>query len=374
MNLFLYGTLLSRPLLRAVGGAAFSTEEATLADHAVFGVAGDIVPMLVEAPGRMARGILLRDVDAEAMARFDLYEGAWGYVLRDVMVRVAGQDVPSRVYVAGEGRAHDDADWSLSKWEQTHGPAAALAAEEIYALDPRPDPATLRNRWNMTQGRAWARHRAQGRHDIPAHVRYQPRPGDVEIKPRKPMRGEFFGLQAVDACHNRFDGQPSGPLPREVFIGIDAAIVLPYDPETDRVLLVEQMRMGPAVLGEPNPWVLEPVAGMVDARETPESAALREVAEEAGLHDIELRHIASFYPSPGSSTDYFYTYLGLCSLPDGVTYTGGLESEAEDLRLHPMTFDRAMTLAASGEVSAGPLLLMLYWLAGQRASLRGAAG
>ncbi len=51
----------------------------------------------------------------------------------------------------------------------------------------------------------------------------------------------------------------------------------------DRVLLLEQMRAGPMLRGDANPWMLEPVAGMIDAGETPIRPALRECAEEAGL-------------------------------------------------------------------------------------------
>ena len=73
-----------------------------------------------------------------------------------------------------------------------------------------------------------------------------------------------------------FGGGQSAPLLREVFVATDAALVLPYDPLRDRVLLVEQFRMGPYGRGDPRPFLLEPVAGRIDAGETPEEAARRE--------------------------------------------------------------------------------------------------
>ncbi len=45
----------------------------------------------------------------------------------------------------------------------------------------------------------------------------------------------------------------------------DAVTVLPYDPVRDRVLLIEQYRFGVHMRGDPRPWVLEPVAGRIDA-------------------------------------------------------------------------------------------------------------
>ena len=204
----------------------------------------------------------------------------------------------------------------------------------------------------------------------PATVRYHPAPGDQLLASAAPLTGGFFKLATLDVMHRRFDGAMQGPLRREVLVGVDAALVLPYDPVRDRVLLVEQFRVGVARRQDANPWCLEPVAGIVDAGETPQQAALREAAEEAGLYNITLRQMFSIYPSPGSSTDHFYCYLGLTDLPDLGSYQGGLASEAEDLRLHVLSFDAATALMDSGEINAGPLVAMLLWLLRHRDGLR----
>jgi len=109
---------------------------------------------------------------------------------------------------------------------------------------------------------------------------------------------------------------------------------------------------------------------MVDAGETPEQAALRETAEEAGLTLHHLERMFAFYASPGSSTDYFTCYLGLADLPDDHSTSGGLADEAEDLRLHVIPFAQALDLIDSGEVTAGPLIAMLLWLSRHRDRLR----
>jgi hypothetical protein len=49
---------------------------------------------------------------------------------------------------------------------------------------------------------------------------------------------------------------------------------------------------------------------------------------------------------------------------------GGLDSEAEDIRLHVLDFKAAMALIDSGEADNGPLLLSLMWLAQNRPRLR----
>jgi nudix-type nucleoside diphosphatase (YffH/AdpP family) len=157
---------------------------------------------------------------------------------------------------------------------------------------------------------------------------------------------------------------------REVMAGADAALVLPYDEARDRILLVEQFRAGPARRGDPQPWILEPVAGLVDAGETPDHAARREAQEEAGLRLDRLERMFEGYASPGNATDHFYAFLALCDLPDDHATTGGLESEQEDLRLHLLAFDDAMRLIETGEANAMPLISMLLWLDRWRAGRR----
>ncbi len=69
--------------------------------------------------------------------------------------------------------------------------------------------------------------------------------------------------------------------------------MLPYDPATDTVLLVEQMRLAPVMRGDPHPHSLEPIAGLIEAGEEPEDSVRREAMEEAGLELRGLEPIAA---------------------------------------------------------------------------------
>lgn len=60
-----------------------------------------------------------------------------------------------------------------------------------------------------------------------------------------------------------------------------AAVLLPFDPERDEVVLVEQIRIA-AYDTSVTPWLLEMVAGMIEEGETIEAVARREAMEEAG--------------------------------------------------------------------------------------------
>lgn len=196
--------------------------------------------------------------------------------------------------------------------------------------------------------------------------------GEVEAGAPEPSHAGFFGLDVHRLRHRRFDGAMSPMLTREVFVVGDAVTVLPYDPARDRVLLIEQFRMGPYGRGDPVPWQLEAIAGRIDPGETPEDAARREAVEEAGLVLGVLEKVAEYYPTPGAVTEYLYSYVAPCDLPDGIDGVFGALEEAEDIRGHLLSFDRLVEVMASGEIGNAPLLLTVLWLQRERGRLRAA--
>lgn len=198
--------------------------------------------------------------------------------------------------------------------------------------------------------------------------------GEVIVHAAHPAHAGFFALEVVELTHRRFDGSMSPILRREVFVAADAVTVLPYDPARDRVLLVEQFRPGPLRRGDPLPWQLEAIAGRIDPGETPEDAACREAVEEAGLVLGRLERVAGYYPSPGAMTEYLYSYVALCDLPDGVAGVFGAAEEGEDIRGHLLPFETLMQAVAGGEVANAPLILTALWLARERGRLRSGRG
>lgn len=196
---------------------------------------------------------------------------------------------------------------------------------------------------------------------------------DVELRSYDRCHNGFYALDEMELRHKRFDGGLTQVLNREILVSIDATILLPFDPVHDRVLLLEQFRPGPFLHNDPRPWILEPVAGRIDAGETAEQAAHREAEEEAGLTLKSLEWISTTYPSPGLTNECYHCYLGLCDLPETGGNRGGVADEGEDILTHVMSYHTLMELVDQGAIRAGPLLICALWLARHRERLRAGA-
>src|SRR6056297_3892435 len=366
--LFLYGPMAEQDFLTAALGAARPglAPEAVLPDQTL-----SAAPVSLPLPGLSGgigavRGRIVSD--AEAVARL-LYIGeVLGLEpVQQVRLSCEGQDIPARALAGRPGTLA----WQADCWSGASQLTLCEAVREIVedmAHRPAADLAATRA---MILSRAAAR--VAARDAVPAELRSATGADSVEALRVETPHAGFFRTRGYHLRHPRFDGTASPVLHREVFVATDAALVLPYDPLRDRLLLIEQFRMGPYGRGDPRPWMLEPVAGRVDAGETPEQTARRECTEEAGVELRALELISRHYCTPGTSTEYFHIFLGLCDLPRSGQGLGGLASENEDIRTHVISYDRAMSLLDTGEADNGPLVLSLIWLSRERERLRSAA-
>lgn len=364
-NLFFYGTLRDQPLLEIVMGAsgdALDVTPAVLPGYKVSSVAEGPFPMIETRVNEKAMGVLVRGLTPDQIARLDYYEGGFGYDLHQVTLE-DGQS--GEVYVPQPDLWTGKGPWDLSEWQAEWGALSRHAAVEVMGYMGSRSRDDVARMFPRIRARAAARVNALA--SVHGAGTLQ---GQIDVQDRRRVYSNFYALDEMRLSHTRFDGTMSAPLDRAVFVGSDAAIVLPYDPLRDRVLLIEQVRMGPLARGDKSCWQLEPIAGAVDPGETPQAAARREADEEAGLTLGEIIPISEVYASQGNSTVFFYIYLGLADLPDSVTGTGGLASEDEDIRSHLMSFDDLMALVdGMGAVNA-PLVLAAYWLARHRDGLR----
>lgn len=183
---------------------------------------------------------------------------------------------------------------------------------------------------------------------------------DVRIAKRETVFQGFFRMDKLWLTHPRFAGGEMPQFTREVFIRGDATCVLPYDPDREEVVLLEQFRAG--VIGRSqSPWLLELVAGMNEDGETPEQVARREGQEEAGLTFHQLEKVCDYLVSPGGSTELIHLYCGHVS----TEHAGGLhgiEAEHEDIRVHVVPLGEAVAMISDGRINNAAAIMALQWL------------
>lgn len=190
-----------------------------------------------------------------------------------------------------------------------------------------------------------------------------------EVKEKAvPYRG-YFRMERYVLRHELFAGGWSGEVTREMLERGHAVAVLPYDPRLDSVVMVEQFRIG-AIKAAGRPWLLEFVAGIIEAGEDVESVARRETMEEIGCSLQDLVPIADYIMSPGGSSEHNHLFCGRVDARGVHGTVRGRADEGEDIRVHVVGFEDAVAWLARGAVKAATPLIALQWLALNRHDLR----
>ncbi len=186
-------------------------------------------------------------------------------------------------------------------------------------------------------------------------------PSDVEVLSKETVFDGFFKIIRYKFKHRLFAGGWSGVVEREVFERGHAAALIPYDPDTDQVVLIEQIRL-PAIGTGETPWLLELVAGMLD-KDSEDSAELvkREAQEEAGLTVDYCTYICNFLSSPGGSSESLDLYIGQvdATLAGGIH---GLAEENEDIRVHVVDREDAYRMVQTGRINNASTIIGIQWL------------
>lgn len=170
----------------------------------------------------------------------------------------------------------------------------------------------------------------------------------------------FFRLCAYQIQHRLFAGGMSDRLVRECLERGDAVALLPYDPVRDEVILIEQFRIG-ALHRKNGPWLLETVAGVIEAGEQKPDVARREAHEEAGITVKHLVSICEYLVSPGCTSEFVTLYCGLVDTT-GAGGIYGLADEHEDIRATVLSREAAFKALAEGHIVASPAVIALQWL------------
>ncbi|EAR53937.1 Putative MutT/nudix family protein [Photobacterium sp. SKA34] len=184
---------------------------------------------------------------------------------------------------------------------------------------------------------------------------------DVKVEAKDIVYNGFFKMVKYRFRHKLFAGGWSDTVNREMFERGHAAALLPYDPVTDDVVLIEQFRVGAMAAGC-EPWQFEIVAGMIDHQdESAEDVVKREAVEEAGLTVTELQKVTRYLSSSGGCSEMLDIFVGTV---DSTIASGihGLAEESEDIRVHVVSRAQAYQWVESGKIENAASIIALQWL------------
>jgi ADP-ribose pyrophosphatase len=192
---------------------------------------------------------------------------------------------------------------------------------------------------------------------------------DVELAHTTTVSARYLRIDTFRFRHRLFSGEWSAERSYDVLRRGQAVAIVLYDPDRDRVVLVEQFRL-PALLAGSSPWQLEAAAGLIDTEETPEAVVIRETREETGLALIgEPIRVQRYLSSSGGSDEGVVLF---CGRVDSTAAAGvhGLAEEHEDIRVVVKTLAEIEALVDAGAIESGHTLIGLYWLLRHREHLR----
>lgn len=134
-----------------------------------------------------------------------------------------------------------------------------------------------------------------------------------------------------------------------------ASAVVPFldDPRAadPRVLLIRQFRHAA------EDYIWEVPAGRLDAGETPEACARRELEEETGMRAHTIERLTTIYTTPGFTDERIHLFVAHGLSP------GAHRREADEfMELHPMPWSGAMDLVSTGAIQDGKTLTSLLFV------------
>ncbi len=160
-------------------------------------------------------------------------------------------------------------------------------------------------------------------------------PSKVVVQNRRRVFDDFLSIDEAEVSYETYAGEMCGPLRRlSMERGDSVALLLLEAAEAGgQIILVEQFRF-PTYGHEGGGWLQETIAGMIDDGEDAETALRREALEEVGYRVGEVEHVATYFASPGGSSERISVYFATVRPQDRVEgHGGGLVAEHEDIRI-----------------------------------------
>ena len=190
----------------------------------------------------------------------------------------------------------------------------------------------------------------------------------VQILKKKLVYNGYFKIFHYQLRHTLYDGKWGNKIAREVFERGNAAAVILYDPKRDKLVLIEQFRIG-AQVAKLNPWVIEIVAGKIEKGESGKEVVKRESLEESGCKPSKLIHITDYQPSGGGASEIVSLFCGKVDSKNvGGIY--GVKEEGEDIKVVVKSLGDALKMVDRGIIANSASIIGIQWLTLNKKKIR----
>lgn len=183
----------------------------------------------------------------------------------------------------------------------------------------------------------------------------------VDIQSKKLVFDDKYKIEEATFRFLRFDGQMSKPERRLVFERGNSSAAIVWNTDTQKILLTNQFRY-PTYDQGPG-WMSETAAGVIDENEDAEETIRREIEEEMGYKVMDkLTHIATFYASPGVSSEKIALYYVEVSSANHSGKGGGLASENEDIKIEEWAPSDLWNALDNKKINDAKTIIAAQWL------------
>lgn len=142
-------------------------------------------------------------------------------------------------------------------------------------------------------------------------------------------------------------------LERQVVRHPGSVVILPILDavgEPRRVVMIRNYRIAPGRV------LLELPAGTMEPPEAAEVCAARELEEETGYAAQSVRHLTSFYTTPGMTDEFMHAYVA-----EGLRQVGQHTEADESIVVEPLQVDEVVRGMDAGVICDAKTLLVVQW-------------
>lgn len=182
----------------------------------------------------------------------------------------------------------------------------------------------------------------------------------VNIIKEERVFDNFFKINRAQLEHELFNGEMSGLMTRLNFERGDSVAAIVFNTDNSEAVFVKQFRYPAYTKGLG--WLVETIAGVIDKGESPEAAIKREILEELGYEITYTEKIATFFVSPGGTSEriiLFYTEVGnSLKTQNG----GGRAGEQEDIQAVTYTLPELAAALKKNEIMDAKTIIGVNYL------------